>query len=106
MKTELELRKKFPALLANLAYIECGDGWFDIIHDLFVELNSYKYLHIRQVKEKFGDLRVYTNTIDDELLAIINKAEIKCSKTCEVCGKPGKLRSNNWLRTLCEEHKK
>lgn len=55
-----------------------------------------------QVKEKFGTLRFYMTTYDDEIENLICKAEVKSGKTCERCGKPGKLRDSGWWVTLCD----
>jgi hypothetical protein len=59
-----------------------------------------------QVKEKFGTLRFYMNrsskTIDD----IITEAEEESAVTCETCGKPGRLTTGGWIKTLCPEHEK
>ena len=35
---------------------------------------------------------------------IIREAEHQSAKTCEYCGKPGKLRKRFWFKTLCVEH--
>jgi ribosomal protein S14 len=54
-----------------------------------------------QVKEKFGTLRFYMTFETDEMSTIINKAESQSSKTCEACGRPGKIRGKYWLSTRC-----
>lgn len=54
-----------------------------------------------QIKEKFGMLRFYMTHQTDEMSAIIVKAESQSSKTCEECGKPGKLRGRGWSYTRC-----
>jgi len=69
--------------------------------------NCTKYIvdHPRasQVKEKFGTLRFYMTTGSNEMYNLIDEAEKESAKTCEFCGKPGKLRSGGWLLTLCDE---
>jgi len=59
-----------------------------------------------QVKEKYGTLRFYMSRQTTEMDPIIAKAERKSAKTCEVCGKPGKLRGSGWLYTACARHVK
>lgn len=59
---------------------------------------------VRQVKEKFGRLRVYLGRADDRISALVSFAEHHSSRVCEQCGAPGKLRSEGWLRTLCDRH--
>ena len=54
-----------------------------------------------QVKEKYGTLRFYLTGGTEEMYAIIHKAESQSSKTCEECGKPGKVRGKMWLSTRC-----
>jgi hypothetical protein len=59
-----------------------------------------------QVKEKFGGLRFYYNGGDDYIDGMVRMAESWAANTCEVCGKPGKLRGGGWLYTACDEHTK
>ena len=59
---------------------------------------------ISQIKEKFGTLRFYAHNCDDRTDAIINFAEYLSAVTCEKCGKPGKLDTNGWMKTHCEDH--
>jgi hypothetical protein len=89
---------------------ECGDGWLEILEDLFEKIdieitkNPVKDFRVFQVKEKFGGLRVYTNFIVDEVERLIKEAEKEAAKTCENCGKSGKNRDiYGWLSTLCED---
>lgn len=95
--------------------IECGRGWYKIIRATIDTINRYckKYdilddIRIAQIKEKFGGLRIYINYSNNTLTAhykaieaIINEGAVEASKTCEVCGRPGKLRRDDYLQTLC-----
>ena len=54
-----------------------------------------------QVKEKFGTLSFYLTSGTDTMYEIADAAERKSAKTCEACGKPGKLRGRGWLYTRC-----
>jgi hypothetical protein len=80
-----------------------------------------------QVKEKYGTLRVYWHFSYDEIDEARSKvqdveefdrcierysnlvddavdfSEYLSSKTCEITGRPGKLYSDGWCVTLCEE---
>jgi hypothetical protein len=80
-----------------------------------------------QVKEKYGTLRVYWHfdlcgmgelreqvrdeaqlykcleEFSDLISHAVDFAEYLSSNTCEVTGKPGKLYTNGWHVTLCEE---
>lgn len=57
-----------------------------------------------QVKEKFGTLRFYYYGGDDYISGIESMAESMSARTCEKCGKPGKVRQGGWIQTLCDEH--
>jgi len=82
-------------------------GWDQIIIDLDAKLNElapdYK---IRQVKQKFGCLRYYIDTYNEEIMDAIDEAGRQSLKTCEDCGEPGKHRklSGFWQATLCDAH--
>lgn len=122
MQEELEhkLIIKYPRLFKGITKpltqnlmafgIECGDGWYNILDKLFAKLNKYKDIELMQVKEKFGGLRIYINGVNtkysDKVYDLIDKAEAKSFKTCEMCGKPGKNQTiNNWVYTVCKDHK-
>lgn len=60
---------------------------------------------IVQVKEKFGELRVYGSSIPDEMRAAVSMASRMSLKTCEECGARGRLvRMGSLYQTLCETH--
>jgi len=86
-------------------YVQVGPGWHSIVLELDAQLNRIDPTYeVHQVKEKFGGLRYYCSLDgDDKGAAHIRDAERKASETCEQCGRPGKLRSGGWLKTLCEE---
>lgn len=94
---------------------EVGDGWFPLLAEAAKKLEplvvkyakrypeSWKagFYRATQIKEKYGTLRFYISGGDDKIYAIIDKAERQSSKTCEICGKPGKLRGKGWYYTRC-----
>ena len=98
---------------------ECGDGWFDILWNLSLEIEKelqdpklkeqqegeYPF-EVVQTKEKFGGLRYYTNWGTDAIYDLISKAEHLSYKTCEACGMPGKPNKEGWITTLCKDHHK
>ena len=57
-----------------------------------------------QVKEKFGGLCFYVDRTEDDHWQLIRFAECLSLKTCEECGKRGKLRKLGWLQSLCNKH--
>jgi hypothetical protein len=60
----------------------CGDGWYDIIYQLFERLEplvvkldeSRSLFEVTQVKQKFGELRFHANRRNDGIEAAINSA--------------------------------
>lgn len=89
---------------------DVDEGWHKILDMLFdririhcVETNQPLPM-ISQIKEKFGGLRVYTEGHDNIINAFIRDAEEESYETCELCGKPGKLRQVGWMKTLCKKH--
>lgn len=65
-----------------------------------------EHVVVEQVKEKFGSLRFYYRGGDSVVDGMVRMAEMMSSVTCEVCGKPGKMRGGGWIKTLCDEHAK
>jgi len=98
-----------------------GPGWEKILVDLdhqFVMITGigtdrHGQIKIRQIKEKFGLLRIYADfqAFDEEkrkqLHAAVGEAENKSTVVCEVCGEPGKPRAGeqfSWVKTFCQDH--
>lgn len=82
-----------------------GSGWGGIIDALVPKLFAAGWDGgLLQVKEKFGGLRFYVASGNDEIFDAIKEAEGKSIVTCEITGKPGKLRTDlGWVTTLCDE---
>ena len=84
---------------------ECGEGWTPILEKLFEEISKLdrpEGFDIVQVKEKYGNLCVYTNYSTDEIDELIEKAELESETKCEVCGQPGTMtKKHGWYKTLC-----
>ena len=87
-----------------------GGGWLPILETLCTELTALGWEgKLRQVKEKFGQLRFYAvfpDTWPEETRrraahAII-VAEWLSLQTCESCGNPGLLRGEYWKKTRCD----
>ncbi len=113
-----ELQEKILAVCPNVSFamhiwrgFECEDGWFELLRDLFQELNDLPEIRgvsILQCKTKFAELRVYTSTsLEGRALAAIQKAETRSRVTCELCGAPGRIVVNfGWHYVACETHRK
>ena len=92
--------------------IDCGDGWFRIIWDACVKIEKeissnliVPDFQFVQIKEKFGGLRLYSNGTISAIYTIMYRAERKSVKTCELCGKPGKISNDGWSRCRCNKCK-
>lgn len=122
IKLDKKLFKKYPLLYGGhrrsvkdslMCFgFECGNGWYDIIDSLSASLEAINLqlleagtdaIEAMQVKEKYGTLRFYTNYGFADADKLISQAEALSGKTCEDCGKPGKLRGDHWVNTLCEK---
>lgn len=102
--TELESPNGWPP-------IDPDDGWAAILTALRDDLLRLDPGHtVRQVKQKFGELSVWAETGDpavaDAVRERIAAAEEQSARTCERCGRPGRIQQkpNGWLQALCDEH--
>jgi hypothetical protein len=93
---------------------QCGDGWVNILWRLCVDLEPMvtelqaetgDRFEVVQVKEKLGTLRFYVSHHTDSIDQRIVEAQKESSRTCEICGQPGKQReADGWVETVCGEH--
>jgi hypothetical protein len=127
MKKELDeqLCQKYPLIFANRHRpmnetamcwgFDCGDGWFNILDQLCLNIQYYiewknkketvvEQVVADQVKEKFGTLRFYYSGGDEHIAGMVAMAESMSGVTCEDCGKPGRSRGFGWITTVCDEH--
>ena len=127
---ELKLYNKYPKILQDCGkspmescmsfWMECDDGWYDLLDkcmeklQYFCDLCSINDREVQvvanQIKEKFGTLSFYisvydANTIESSIIDdIITEAEIRSAHTCEVTGKNGTVcKKSGWYRTLSYE---
>lgn len=100
------------------AYLECPTGWQHIAKLVEATLLA-EGCNVRQMKEKFGELRVYYFEPDEwddltqdgyedkivQIQTLIDIADHVCQRTCMVCGEVGKQREHfGWIEVLCDEH--
>lgn len=89
---------------------ECNDGWADVIEATLWLVQrrarvSALDVKVTQVKEKFGQLRIYHRGGDESIGAAFEIAELVSGCVCEICGMPGGLISiDGWLRARCGQH--
>jgi hypothetical protein len=95
-------------------YRSVGVGWKPLLDEL---VNKIDPSVITCVKEKFGALRIYTETTYTKTdfgsdspagleMKMLNDLEDRSLTICEYCGKPGTLTGEYWLKTTCAEHAK
>ena len=92
-------------------YYEIGVGWIPLV-ETFLKLaewdaqyNKTPPVQILQVKEKFGELRIYYSGGDKRTDAYVTFAMAMSKQMCEECGAPA-VTSNKkgWIKTVCDEH--
>jgi hypothetical protein len=118
-----KLIEQYPEQFKNLKYLECDDGWYEILSRLFYIVHNHldykkrlnqslEYFEWSQIKEKFGGLRAYCHGADEYIRGAIDMAESVSCITCEMTGEKGKIRYKKlgengkpitaWVRTLCD----
>jgi hypothetical protein len=118
-----KLIEQYPEQFKNLKYLECDDGWYEILSRLCYIVNNHidykkrlneplESFYWSQIKEKFGGLRAYCYGADEYIRGVIDMAESMSCITCEVTGEKGKVRYKRfdedgqpipaWVRTLCD----
>lgn len=105
---KLFVQKDLPRTHSAMCWgIEAGDGWFNIIDSVCsvienaVEYNKMPPVQFSQVKEKYGELRIYFDGGDERTDSIIDLATSISAKTCEYCGNVAEVRTKGWIRNVC-----
>lgn len=112
-----KLLKKHPKILSFDEFvsesaqrdIECCDGWFLLLDKLCSEIQDHvdQYIipqvRLTQIKEKFGELRIYYSGGDEHIRELIDTAKSVSKLTCESCGGLGhrERTRHGWIKTLC-----
>lgn len=97
---------------------ECGDGWYELIHDMCAEITDVycrnkipidiKVERIYKIMPRLWMDMTFQNEHDDsfkeQIYVILEKYGKKSLTVCEVCGKAGKYRDiyAKWSQALCE----
>ncbi len=107
-----KLALEFPGLFPYGVW--CGDGWFDIVRDMAVEVTRIAQregiqVRLTTVEQKYGSLRVVWDSDGqppDDIQAVIDAARDHSAQRCEETGRPGTLCVNNqsgWYATLAPD---
>ena len=59
-------------------------------------------INFQQIKEKFGELRIYASTASDEIEHIIDRYCYLSTFYCISCGKPAGYVSSGWIEYYCK----
>lgn len=84
----------------------CEPGWWRIV-ERFVDVGiEHSGFQLWTAREKWGVLHLSWEALGtpDDLREAEVEAREASTRTCEICGRPGKLRKFHWRKTLCDEH--
>ncbi len=103
-----DLQSRHPVVLQGAFDVSPPVGWEPLVDRMLVGIErADPAMRVRQIKTKFGELRVYLGaTPNDEVSALVDAAVEEASRTCEACGAPGRRRNRSWIATLCDDHAK
>ena len=86
-------------------------GWRKIFLEMCEKIQNvldYSYNEVDdkfkfvQIKEKFGELRMYADGMNDEIYNIIEDCSKKSRLICCECGAPAKWQTTDWIRPYCD----
>lgn len=92
-------------------------GWVELVRralrriDAMLTDDQVQLVNVRQVKEKWGALRLYVFAFDldqamcDRIAGVVKEVVAESQMTCGKCGQPGELRTDfPYVQTLCDTH--
>lgn len=90
--------------MSNFDWLNCiPEGWESIAKEMINKCEeidpSYE---IFDMKEKYGSLRIYSNTGSEKIIEIEQQYESISSKICCRCGKPATKISTGWILPFCD----
>ena len=87
------------------------EGWFRLflqccedIKEPLVKAACLDAFRFVQIKEKYGEMRLYSSGATKEVLDIIDKYEFLSQQVCSVCGKPATVMTSGYICPYCSEH--
>ena len=87
-------------------YKAFGEQMIDELNELLVRYNFVDEYRIVQIKEKYAELRWYSNGVpedmSDEYYKLIDKYEKLSNNTCIKCGDESTHFSTGWIVPLCD----
>ncbi|MBQ6518561.1 MAG: hypothetical protein IJI14_07575 [Anaerolineaceae bacterium] len=86
------------------------DGWSNLFLEMCEELSAAikgkeneKTFRFEEIKEKWGELRMYTAGTSEETEKIIEEYTIKSRKVCIRCGAAATRISRGWISPYCDD---
>ena len=115
------IRRKYAALVPPNMPFEVEGGWLPLIDEGLGKMEDFLgaegwlgVITVRQIKEKFGALRVYArpdhhsdwpDNVAEGIMRIRGEILARSAHICEMCGRPGEIRViQHYHQCLCEEH--
>jgi len=112
MITREQLQNKYSPMFAEgwPNWFDFDEGWDNLVDKTLsliqwdVEHNNMPKVELTQMKEKFGELRIYFNGGDDRTDGIIDMSCIMSEQICEICGSTKNIgQTKGWIKTVCKE---
>ena len=101
------IEMKYSSMFDMCEDFSIGSGWVILVDACCAELEDHK-VKVLQMKEKFGQLRIYLRAEDhekDDVNNLVNRYEHLSGCYCDVCGGRGKLvNKEGTMMTRCENH--
>ena len=82
------------------------NGWRDIVKDAATRLDHLD-VPVLEAREKLGQLRIHVpakHVRRPDVQTIFREAADRASRTCDLCGAPGRLRQSPTLAVRCDQH--
>lgn len=84
-----------------------GSGWHPILSQLHTDARALDHNYsVDQIKEKFGELRVYLTSTNPQVFLLVTEATARSQKICEDCGAAGHIQAlegKRWFRCVCNK---
>lgn len=103
ISTEINYLDLHKLCQLNEIMLEISPAWHALVIELLVELDAAGWdRKVSSIKEKFAELRFYT---DDQYDEIVDKFTERSKMICESCGEKGMQRRNTgWHYVACRKH--
>lgn len=100
-------KSRYPIIFG----VDTGDGWFDLVYNLCKNIQEWcdkndqaKQVKFTQIKEKWGELRVYCEGYPDEIDEMIAQAAKESITICQNCGSKNNIKiTTGWVTYLCKD---